>query len=204
MRFVYAVLGLLAALVVLPQAASAEVDIKVDLTTQTMIVRNGAGETYVWPVSSARSGFVTPRGVYRPYSLQTMHYSKKYHLSPMPHSIFFKSGWAIHGTNDARNLGRPASHGCVRLSKANAARLFAMVKAEGAVIAINGAAPRGTMLASSKTTGTRIAKAKASPLAPSLQQSAGTAMGYAQAPAAVPALKAWSKDPGNTNWFLLR
>lgn len=200
MRFVCAVLGLLLALLVLPQAASAEVDIKVDLATQTMTVRNGAGEAYIWPVSSARSGYVTPRGVYKPYSLQTMHYSKKYHMSPMPHSIFFKSGWAIHGTNDARNLGRPASHGCVRLSKANAARLFAMVKAEGATIAINGNPPRSTMLASTKkSSSVKLAKAR-----PAAGTAATTALGYAPAQPAAPALKSWSKDPGSAAWFLLR
>ena len=110
-------------------------------------------------MSTARSGYVTPRGQYRPQALATMHYSRKYHMSPMPHSIFFNGGYAIHGTNDARNLGRPASHGCVRLSKANAATLFALVKAEGARIAINGAPPHATMLASTKKKTPVLAKA---------------------------------------------
>jgi hypothetical protein len=50
----------------------------------------------------------------------------------MPHSIFFrKDGYAIHGTYEAKNLGRPASHGCVRISRENAATLFALVKKVG-------------------------------------------------------------------------
>jgi L,D-transpeptidase catalytic domain len=50
----------------------------------------------------------------------------------MPNSIFFsKIGHAIHGTFEARNLGRPVSHGCVRLSTQNAATLYALVKDEG-------------------------------------------------------------------------
>jgi lipoprotein-anchoring transpeptidase ErfK/SrfK len=37
-------------------------------------------------------------------------------------------GHAIHGTNEQRNLGRPVSHGCVRLSVKNAAALWKLVK----------------------------------------------------------------------------
>jgi hypothetical protein len=198
MRLVLALAGLLVAILALPQAAFAKVDIQVDLATQTMTVRSDSGESYVWPISSARSGYVTPRGVYRPTSLQTMHYSRKYDNSPMPHSIFFRGGYAIHGTNDARNLGRPASHGCVRLSKANAAKLFAMVKAEGAVIAINGNPPRSTMLASAKKR-TTVAKAKS--VEPSVG-SMGSVLGFAPSPAPAPSLRDWSKNPGAP--FLLR
>jgi ribosomal protein S27E len=41
------------------------------------------------------------------------------------------TGHAIHGSYDVKRLGRAASHGCVRLSPANAAALFALVKARG-------------------------------------------------------------------------
>jgi lipoprotein-anchoring transpeptidase ErfK/SrfK len=119
------------------QSAEAAVDIHVDLSSQRMTV-HANGETYVWPVSTARSGYVTPRGTYHPTSLQLMHYSRKYDNSPMPHSIFFRGGYAIHGTYETGHLGRPASHGCVRLSTTNAATLYALVKAEGATITIGG------------------------------------------------------------------
>ena len=125
-----------------------------------------------------------------------MHYSRKYHMSPMPHSIFFNGGYAIHGTNDARNLGRPASHGCVRLSKANAATLFALVKAEGARIAINGTSPRSTMVASARSKGPAVAKAGP------VDTAAAGALGYAPV-RSVPSLKVWSRNPGDTQ-FLLR
>ena len=72
-----------------------------------------------------------------------MHYSQKYHMSPMPYSIFFRGGYAIHGTYSTAELGRPASHGCVRLAPGNAARLFQMVSAEGAAISISGVPPQG-------------------------------------------------------------
>jgi lipoprotein-anchoring transpeptidase ErfK/SrfK len=60
-----------------------------------------------------------------------MHYSSKYENSPMPHSIFFHGGYAIHGTNYVKRLGSPASHGCVRLHPSNAARLFSLVRQVG-------------------------------------------------------------------------
>ncbi len=124
-------------------AAEAAVNIEVDLSHQTMQVTSGNGETHVWPVSTARKGFVTPRGHYRVQSLQAMHYSRKYHNSPMPHSIFFKGGYAIHGTYATGSLGAPASHGCIRLSPDHAAQLYQMVEAEGARISITGSVDRG-------------------------------------------------------------
>jgi hypothetical protein len=128
--------------------AAARVQISIDLSHQRMYV-NGSSGSYVWPISTARSGYSTPRGSYAPTSLQRMHYSHKYHMSPMPYSIFFRGGYAIHGTYSTAQLGRPASHGCVRLSPGNAAQLFGMVKAEGASISISGSPPGGrTMVAS--------------------------------------------------------
>jgi hypothetical protein len=128
------------ALVAAPAASEARVKITVDLSSQTMNV-DSSGGSYSWPISSAREGYVTPRGAYGVQSLQPMHYSKKYHNSPMPHSIFFNGGYAIHGTYDLGNLGRPASHGCVRISPTHAATLFALVREEGATINIVGSAP---------------------------------------------------------------
>ena len=122
-------------------SAEAAVNIQVDLSTQTMHVQSESGASYDWPVSTAREGFVTPRGHYGVQSLQAMHYSRKYHNSPMPHSIFFKGGYAIHGTYATGSLGAAASHGCVRLSPRNAAELYRMVRAEGASISIVGRRP---------------------------------------------------------------
>ncbi len=121
-------------------AAGAAVRIHVDLGAQRMHVDSSTG-SYDWPVSTARSGYSTPRGSFAPIGLKRMHYSRKYHMSPMPYSIFFRGGYAIHGTNATSALGKPASHGCVRLSRAHAAELFAMVKAEGASIEITGTPP---------------------------------------------------------------
>jgi lipoprotein-anchoring transpeptidase ErfK/SrfK len=129
------------ALVVLMAAATranAHVEINIDLSSQTMTVHSGSGETYVWPISSGKAGHATPRGVFRPRAMYVMVHSAKYDNAPMPHSIFFHGQYAIHGTTAVGNLGRPASHGCVRISPANAATLFAMVQKQGADIRIVG------------------------------------------------------------------
>jgi len=126
--------------------AQAAVQIDIDLTRQSMNVTSNSG-TFHWPVSTARSGYVTPHGSFAPYSLQRMHYSHKYHMSPMPYSIFFAGGYAIHGTYSVAQLGRPASHGCIRLSPGHAQQLFQMVKAEGASISISGTPPSSTRFA---------------------------------------------------------
>ena len=129
-------------------AAKAAVDIRVDLSSQTMQVSSSSGERYVWPVSTARKGFTTPRGTYGVQSMARLHFSRKYDSSPMPHSIFFKGGYAIHGSYATASLGRAASHGCIRLSPRNAATLYQMVEAEGAHITITGSAPHDIEVAS--------------------------------------------------------
>jgi hypothetical protein len=129
-------------------SAQALVRIHIDLSGQRMHVESDEG-SYDWAISSARSGFHTPNGSYAPTSLQRMHYSKKYHMSPMPYSIFFRGGYAIHGTYETRWLGHPASHGCVRISPQHAELLFHMVQAEGARISISGTPPQGPVYASS-------------------------------------------------------
>ncbi|HYA81514.1 MAG TPA: L,D-transpeptidase [Methylocystis sp.] len=128
-------------------AAKAAVVIDIDLSSQTMHVQSSAG-SYTWAVSTARAGFSTPRGHFAPIGLERMHYSKKYDNAPMPYSIFFRGGYAIHATYATGQLGRPASHGCVRLSPAHAQQLFEMVQHEGASISITGAPPRAAHYAS--------------------------------------------------------
>ena len=145
-RAVLPVIAGAVSLLALSATAKAEVTVDVDLTTQTMRVVSAVGE-FNWPVSTARSGYVTPRGRFAPTSLERMHYSKKYHNSPMPYSIFFRGGYAIHGTYAISQLGAPASHGCVRLSPEHAKALYEMVQREGASISINGS-PRGAHYAS--------------------------------------------------------
>ncbi len=103
----------------------------IDLSEQRMQVYQNGRLTYTWKISTARRGYRTPLGTYKPTRMYKRYFSKKYYNSPMPHSIFFRGGYAIHGTDAIKRLGRVASHGCVRLHPANAAKLFSMVKRSG-------------------------------------------------------------------------
>lgn len=124
-------LALIAGLVAFSTHAFAKVDVSVDIGSQRMHVYVNGALRHVWKVSTGRAPYRTPTGSYRPKRLERSWYSRKYNNSPMPHSIFFRGGYAIHGTNYKRSLGRPASHGCVRLSRGNAARLFNLVRRHG-------------------------------------------------------------------------
>lgn len=126
-----AILVLLVAMMMSPVLASAKVVANIDLSSQRMTVTVNGWHYATWKVSTARRGYVTPTGTWRPKYLKRMHYSKKYNNSPMPHSIFYYGGFAIHGTGAIRRLGRPASHGCVRLHPRNAAILYSLVKKYG-------------------------------------------------------------------------
>ena len=112
-------------------AHAAMLEARIDISSQTMTVRQYGRVLYRWKVSTARRGYVTPRGTYRPQRTERMWYSRKYHMSPMPYSVFFRGGYAIHGTGAVKHLGRPASHGCVRLRTRNAATFYSMVREVG-------------------------------------------------------------------------
>ena len=112
-------------------ASASAVLVKIDLSAQTMRVNVDGRPHYSWPVSTARPGYRTPTGTFHPIRLERTWYSIRYDGAPMPHSIFFHGGYAIHGTTEIRNLGRPASHGCVRLHPDNARRLFDLVVRNG-------------------------------------------------------------------------
>ena len=109
-------------------SAQAAVVVTVDKSAQELSVTVDGAERYHWPVSTARWGYRTPNGTYRPQRLERKWFSRKYDWSPMPYSIFFNEGYAIHGSYEISRLGRPASHGCIRLHPENAALLFALVK----------------------------------------------------------------------------
>ena len=111
--------------------AQADVVVQIDKSSQRMAVSVDGATRYNWPVSTGRGGYGTPSGVFAPQMMARSWFSKKYYNSPMPHSIFFYHGFAIHGTTDIRRLGGPASHGCVRLHPSNAAALYALVERNG-------------------------------------------------------------------------
>ena len=104
---------------------------RISISTQTMKVYHEGRLLFTWPVSTAKAGKITPTGVYQPELLSKNHRSRRYNNAPMPYAIFYDGDYAIHGTDQVKRLGQPASHGCVRLDPANAQNLFGMVRAEG-------------------------------------------------------------------------
>ncbi|MCB1497435.1 MAG: L,D-transpeptidase [Bauldia sp.] len=130
MKLLGIVVALFALFVAFP-AAAAKVEARIDISSQRMYVKVNGVNKYTWPVSTGRSGYGTPTGTYRPQRLERTWYSTKYDNAPMPYSVFFRGGYAIHGTTAIRNLGRPASHGCVRLHPSNAAKLYSLIQKYG-------------------------------------------------------------------------
>ena len=111
--------------------ARADVTVHIDKYSQRMAVVIDGYPRYNWPVSTGRRGYGTPSGVFRPQTMARRWFSRRYYNSPMPHSIFFYHGFAIHGTTELSRLGGPASHGCVRLHPSHAAALFALIERDG-------------------------------------------------------------------------
>ncbi len=127
--------------------AGSAVLININKTKQEMTVFLDGIEKYHWPVSTGRAGYSTPSGTYTTTSMNEIWYSKQWDNSPMPHSIFFmKDGHAIHGSYEVKNLGKPVSHGCVRISPENAATLYALVEQDGlenTQVVLTGVTPGG-------------------------------------------------------------
>jgi lipoprotein-anchoring transpeptidase ErfK/SrfK len=116
----------------IPENKKPVIQINIDKSKQRMTVSLDGVEMFDWPVSTGRAGYSTPSGSYTATSMNEIWYSRQWDNAPMPHSIFFmKDGHAIHASNDVRNLGKPASHGCVRISPENATTLYALVLKSG-------------------------------------------------------------------------
>lgn len=111
--------------------ARADISVQVDISEQIMRVKRDDKDIYEWSVSTGSPQHETPIGTFRPVRMHQEWRSIKYDGVPMPNSIFFFRGYAIHGTLDTRDLGRPASRGCIRLHPENAKVLFDLVSEQG-------------------------------------------------------------------------
>ena len=124
--------GALVGVTIAPGEAAAKLlRAEVDLSAQTLTVSYKGRALVVWPVSTGRAGYRTPVGAFRPMRMHERYFSRQYDDAPMPHAIFYDRGYAIHGSDEVSSLGRPASHGCVRLHPDDAATLFELVVTVG-------------------------------------------------------------------------
>jgi hypothetical protein len=126
----------------------------INLTTQRMTVVAHGKPIHTWAISSGARGFETPTGNFKPQWQSKLWHSRTYDNAPMPHAVFFNDGIAVHATTSVGRLGSPASHGCIRLSPANAAQFYALVGRHGNVhtkIAVTGRGYANEQIASRRT-----------------------------------------------------
>jgi hypothetical protein len=144
MKCCVGVVAILGAALAAIHDAEAHVVIHVDKSSQRMTVSVDGNARYSFVVSTGRAGYGTPNGVYHPVRMARTWFSKKYYNSPMPHSIFFRGGYAIHGSYEISRLGGPASHGCIRLHPTDATELYTLVQQQGmgaTTIVVSGSNP---------------------------------------------------------------
>lgn len=141
----YVAIAAFSALLCLSAPAKAELLVSISKSQQRLAVVIDGAETYRWPVSTGVRGHDTPTGSFHPTRLERHWYSRQYSLTPMPWAMFFHRGYAVHGTMEVYNLGRAASHGCVRLRPDNAAIMYALMRRQGLrntqVVVMDGALP---------------------------------------------------------------
>ena len=77
-------------------------------------------------ISSGRTGFDTPTGLFAVTDKDLMHRSNLYHNAPMPFFLRLTDGGV--GLHAGYLPGYPASHGCIRLPPEMARRLFENVQ----------------------------------------------------------------------------
>ncbi len=125
---------------------NAAVRLTVDLSAQRLKVEAPEVSKEFKISSGLPPAYSTPGSgkCFAPDFIEEMHYSSLYNKAPMPNSVFFNGNIAMHGTNAEAMLGRPASHGCVRLSKADARTVYDLVKANGksrTIVCVQGTTP---------------------------------------------------------------
>ena len=140
-----------------PSTKGSSILIAIDKTTQKMSVFIDGTKKYDWRVSTGRSGYSTPSGTYTATSMNEVWYSKEWDNAPMPHAIFFMTdGHAVHGSYEVKSLGKPVSHGCVRIAPKNASILYALVGKNGlknTQVMLTGVTPGGEYKVASRTPG---------------------------------------------------
>ena len=100
--------------------------VEVVLSSQRAVAWQGNAPVRTMVVSTGIARYPTPSGrfhIYAKYRSTAMS-GPGYYLPGVPHTMFFYRGYALHGTYWHRNFGRPMSHGCVNLTRGDAAWLY--------------------------------------------------------------------------------
>ncbi len=104
----------------------AEKWIEVDLSTQTLVAWEGQTPVMSFLVSTGLPNTPTVVGRFHIYQklVSTRMVGPGYDLPNVPHTMYFYSGYALHGAYWHNNFGHPMSHGCVNLALDDAEKLF--------------------------------------------------------------------------------
>lgn len=123
-------IGLLSATALVDPADAADarvLQIVVSTNRQQLSVYDGDTVIATSKVSTGKSGHSTPTGIFSVLEKEIYHRSNIYSNSPMPFMQRLTwSGIALHESNSVPNY--PASHGCVRMPKAFAKKLYEMTQ----------------------------------------------------------------------------
>lgn len=118
------------------ETAPAPLKIVVSLEAQQLKLYRGAELIDTSPISTGKRGHETPRGVYSILQKRRYHESNLYSNAPMP--FMQRITWSGIAFHQGALPGYPASHGCIRMPRAFARKLFGMT-ALGANVAITDA-----------------------------------------------------------------
>ncbi len=112
--------------------ADAPLQILVSLNDQTLDVYRGTQLIESTRISSGKTGYGTPTGIFSILEKRRRHFSNLYDNAPMPYMQRLTwSGIALH---EGRVPNYPASHGCIRLPRGFAKDLFGKTERGGHVI----------------------------------------------------------------------
>ena len=116
----------------LPARALTGKFIEISIASQTLTAWQDGVAKMTFKISTGRPGYRTPKGEFRVRAKGVKWWSRKWKVW-MPYAMNFYSNYNMHSLPysrpghliGAKRLGRPDSHGCVRIGPANAKALYA-------------------------------------------------------------------------------
>jgi lipoprotein-anchoring transpeptidase ErfK/SrfK len=139
-KLVVAVLMLAAARVHAQETAGAqrvERQIVVSLSDRKLALIENGQVTKTYPVAVGKASTPSPAGTFKIVNRVTdpTYYHQGQVIEPGPDNPvgtrwigLDRKGYGIHGTNAPRSIGKAASHGCIRMAKADLEELFEILR----------------------------------------------------------------------------
>jgi lipoprotein-anchoring transpeptidase ErfK/SrfK len=118
------------------QATTAQREIVVSLEDRKLALVENGQVSKLYTVAVGKPSTPSPEGTFtieRRVANPTYHHNGKTVLPGPGNPVgtrwmgLSKSGYGIHGTNEPRSIGRAASHGCIRMAKADLEEFYELV-----------------------------------------------------------------------------